>query len=231
MHRLLPLVHRVLCLAALVAASPVLAQADEAVVGAWYMAFSTATFGDGPFGAHAEVQLRNHDLGGDLQQLLLRTSGRYTLSDDSATLALGYGFIRSEAEGEPDLPVDEHRIYQEVLLRQRVAVVRVSHRFRYEQRFVEDQDTQTRYRYALFATVPLTGGLKRGDVYLAGYSEVFLRGAGRDGRPVFDRNRVYGALGYTLADGLGLQVGYMDQVFADDTDGQIQVSLHHRVAL
>ena len=134
------------------------------------MAYGTATFGETPFGAHAEIQVRNHDVSGDLQQLLLRTSGRYTLPDRSATLSLGYGYVLSESEGQPDTPFSEHRIYQEAALPQRVAVFRLTHRLRYEQRFVEEAAFQTRYRYALFATAPLNrtdlqrGGRVRGDL-------------------------------------------------------------------
>lgn len=205
---------------------------EEAPLGAWTMYFGTATFGESPFGAHAELQVRNHDLTGDLQQLLLRTSGRYTLPDQSATLALGYGYVLSESEGEPDDPFNEHRIYQEAALPQRVSVVRLTHRFRYEQRFVEDADFQTRYRYAVFATVPLNqSDLRRGTLYAATYAEIFLRGAGRGDRPVFDRSRLYGALGYKLTDGLGIQAGYMEQGFASGTDHQLQLSLHHTLSL
>ncbi len=208
------------------------------------MYFGTATLGGGPFGAHAEVQYRNHGVIGDLQQVLLRTSGRYTLPDGSATLSLGYGYILSEQEGDPDDPVDEHRIYQEAFLRQRVEAVRVNHRFRYEQRFVDDLDAQTRFRYAVFASLPLTSAdFRPGTVYAAAYNEVFLNtsGRGRDGIdvPVFGNNRLYGALGYQVSGGLAVQVGYMNQTFGRSTadgfrqreDGQLQVSLHHNLGL
>lgn len=190
------------------------------------MYVGTASVSGSPLGTHGEVQLRNHALDGDLQQLLLRTSIRYT-PDPSATLSLGYGYVVSEAEGEPDNPFSEHRIYQEAFLRQAVSRLRIGHRFRYEQRFVDDDAFQTRYRYALFATLPLTSpDLRRGTVYAAASAEPFLRGAGRGERPVFDRTRLYGAVGYMVTPSLGVQAGYMDQVFADDADGQLQLSLH-----
>ncbi len=202
------------------------AQVDEAPVGLWLMYFGTASFTGSPLGAHAEVQLRNHAVDGDLQQLLLRTSVRYT-PDPSATLSLGYGYILSESEGEPDDPFGEHRIYQEAFLRQAVSRLRIGHRFRYEQRFVEGDEFQTRYRYALSATLPLTSpDLRRGTVYAAVYAEPFLRGAGRGERPVFDRTRLYGAVGYVLTPSVSVQAGYMDQVFAADDDGQLQLSVH-----
>ena len=217
---------------------------DEAPFGAWYMYFGTAQVGDGPFGAHAEVQYRNHDVVGDLQQLLLRTSGRYTLPDGSTTLSLGYGYILNEQEGEPDNGVSENRLYQEAFLRQRVQTIRVNHRFRYEQRFVDDLDAQTRFRYAIFASLPLTStDMSPGTVYAAAYNEIFLNTSGRerDGVdiPVFGNNRLYGALGYQITGGLAVQVGYMNQTFGRNTDdgfrqredGQLQFSLHHNFGL
>ena len=205
--------------------------ADEAPFGVWYVYNGTATFGPGPFGAHAEVQHRNHALTGDLQQLLLRTSGRYTLADRSATFAVGYGFVRTEAEGRPDRPFDEHRTYGEALLRGRVGRAGVDHRFRYEQRFVEGADVQTRYRYALVLAVPLgrPGAGGRGP-FLAGSNEVFLRGAGRGDGPVFDRVRLYGGVGYRLGGRLAVQAGYLRQAFADGADDQVQLAVQHTFA-
>ena len=195
------------------------------------MYFGTAKFGGGPFGAHAEAQYRNHNVIGDLQQLLLRTSARYTVSD-GAVLSLGYGFIRSEVEGDSDDGNNENRIYQEAFLPQRVSVVRLNHRFRYEQRWVDDQDFKTRYRYALFGSVPLNqDNLNRGAVYAAAYNEVFINGVGRDGGPAFGQNRIYGAIGYKVTDDIGIQAGYMDQIFENGPDGQLQLSLHQNIGI
>lgn len=219
-----------LCMAAfLVAVLPLHAQqADEAPFGAWYMVFASTRFDGTPLGLHGEVQYRNHAVAGDLQQLLIRTGLQAHLADGSATFTLGYGFVESEQEGTPDLGVTEHRLYQEALLRQQVWRVALNHRFRYEQRFVEDADFRTRYRYALFATLPLTTRtMQPGTVYAAGYNEVFLHGAtGRDGGAVFDRNRLYGALGYRVSSALSVQAGYMSQQFTRGADGQLQLSAH-----
>ena len=201
------------------------------------MAFVDARVGDGPFGAHAELQHRNHDLGADLQQLLLRTSARYTLPESGATFALGYGFIHAQREGDRDAGVDEHRIYQEAVLGQRVGRVRIGHRFRYEQRFVENVDLQTRARYLLSATVPLSRAeMTPGTVFASLYTETFLNVTGLDRAdgtriPVFGTNRLYAALGYQVTPDLSVRAGYMEQVFDQDRDGQLQFSLHYAFQL
>jgi hypothetical protein len=106
------------------------------------------------------------------------------------------------------------------------------HRLRLEQRWVEDQDFRNRARYALFMDIPLNRTrLEAGAWYLAVYNELFLNlerdiGGGRTVE-VFDRDRLYGALGYAVTDSLKIQAGYMHQ-YSDGLDkGQLQFSLHH----
>ncbi len=207
--------------------SPALAQdADRAPFGAWYVVSANTRFAGTPWGLQGEVQLRNHAVFSDLQQALARGGVEAHLADGSATFVLSYGYLYSEAEGTPDLPFYEHRVHQEVSLRQQVWRLRVGHRFRFEERFVEGSDAQGRYRYALSATLPLTTReMQDGTFYAAASNEVFLRGFGRGDRPVFDRDRVYGALGYRVSPVVSVQAGYLDQLFADDSDGQIHLSL------
>ncbi len=44
---------------------------------------------------------------------------------------------------------------------------------------------------------------------------------------LFDRNRLYGGLGYALADRRKLQLGYMIQTTDTFSKGQLQLSFHH----
>lgn len=218
---------RLFLLAALLSCS---AAVSAQPLGGWAMYFGQARFAGSPVSIHAEAQFRYHGVGGDLDQILLRAGPQYTVPGTRTTLTQGIGYIRSEAAGEPDNGFDEVRLYQEALVGQRAGPVRLNHRLRFEERFVEGQDVQTRFRYALFATVPVSGNaVQRGSVYAATYVEPFLRGPGRGDRPVYDRTRVYGALGVRAADNLGVQAGALAQVFDGSTDWQLQLSLHHTV--
>lgn len=226
------LFHRVCAVvfAAAAAASPARGQTpeppyNEGGPGIWYAFGANAALGRG-WGAGLDLQYRNHTFTGDLEQFLVVGIGRYTLPRDEATVALAYGVFHSEAQGEPDQPTIERRLYEEVRLQQRVLAVRLGHRFRYEQRWVGGQDPQTRFRYALSGSVPLTSrDPGPGDVFAAASTEVFLRGAGRGDRPVFDRSRLFGGLGLHLSSRLRLQAGYLHQTFVGAADGQIQVAL------
>jgi hypothetical protein len=216
---------RLVGLAALLAAGPAAAQP----VGGWLAAFSQVRLDGSPLSLHAEAQLRHHEVAGDLDQLLLRTGLQVTPRGTRLTLTQGVGYVRAEARGEPDDAFGEVRLYQEALAPQRAGPVRLTHRARLEERWIEGQPFQTRARYALIATVPVTGdAVRRGSVYVNAFGEVFLRGPGRT-QPVYDRTRLYAGVGVRATDRLGIQAGYLAQVVDGSTDHQLQLSLHHVV--
>ncbi len=66
------------------------------------------------------------------------------------------------------------------------------------------------------------------------YDELFINGQRDigDGRTVelFDRNRLYGGIGYALTDRRKLQFGYMIQTTDDFSKAQLQFSFHHTFA-
>ena len=221
-----------LLLAAVCMPRPVAAQVDEDQLGAWYMYFWGKRFENSQWGLQGDVQYRNWDIIGDLEQLLIRGGVTYTPEGSNVLLTLGYANITSGAFGDSSATTREDRVYQEALLPQKIGErVYLRHRFRFEQRWVENQDFRTRFRYALFMDIPLNQtDITRGAWYLAFYNELFLNGERDigDGREVeiFDRNRLYGALGYAIGDRLRIQGGYMHQ-FTDNIDkGQLQLSLH-----
>jgi len=208
------------------------AQVDESDTGAWYMYFFNAPSTKTQWGLQGDVQYRNWDLGGDLEQLLLRGGLTWRPRSGGVMFTLGYANITSGEFGSSSATTTENRAYQEALLSQKISErFYLRHRFRYEQRWVDNQDFRTRYRYAIFVDVPLNKtDLTKGAWYLAFYDEVFLNGQRDigDGNTVeiFDRNRLYGALGYSLSDKLRVQGGYMHQYSDSVSKGQIQLSLH-----
>lgn len=209
------------------------AQIDEDQTGAWYMYFWNTTFKESKFGLQGDVQYRNWDLGGDLEQLLLRGGVTYSPENADIKFTLGYAHITTGDFGDSNDTFGESRIYQEALLPQLVGSrFYLTHRFRYEQRWVEEQDTRTRFRYNLFLNVPLNQPtLNKNALYVALYNELFINGERSIGSgntvELFDRNRFYAAMGYSLSDNLRLQLGYMEQTTNAWSKGQVQLSLHH----
>ncbi len=212
---------------------PVNAQVNEEKSGAWYMYFWNTTFKDSNIGLQGDIQYRNWNLIGDLEQLLVRGGLTYIPDNTNVRLTAGYAHITSGIFGDSDLTTTENRLYQEVLMPHKVGDrFLFTHRFRYEQRWVENQDFRTRFRYNLFLNIPLNmPNLNKNAIYVALYNELFINGE-RDignGRKIeiFDRNRFYTGLGYGLSDRLRLQAGYMDQTTDLLSKGQLQLSLHH----
>jgi len=171
---------------------------------------------------HNEVQYRNYNAIGDLEQLLLRTGIGYNLTENNNNLLLGYGYILSEnyiGTTDEKTSVNEHRIFQQFTTKQTFWKIKLSHRYRFEQRFVED-DFKLRFRYFLGINVPLMK--KESDkntLYLSAYNEIFLNTESS----VFDRNRVYGGLGYHLSNSIKLEIGYMNQFFESSGRDQINI--------
>lgn len=210
------------------------AQVDEGQLGAWYMYFWNVKVKEGPWGFQGDVQYRNWNLMGDLEQLLLRGGLTYKPRNASVLFTLGYGHITTGAFGTSnDNTVMESRIYQEALIPQKVgSIFYLRHRFRYEQRWVENQDFRTRYRYNLFIDVPLNSKeIDKKTLYLALYNELFINGQKDIGDDrsveIFDRNRTYGALGYAIKKNLKVQLGIMRQITNNLGKTQLQLSLHH----
>ncbi len=205
---------------------------DEDQLGAWYMYFFQKRFNNSQFGLQGDFQYRAWNLASDKEQLLLRSGFTYRPKSEDILFTLGYAYIGSGAPGDSDENVSENRIYQEALLTQKVADrFLFTHRFRYEQRFVNGMDFRTRFRYNIFLNVVLNKkALEKGAVYLALYNEIFINGETEigDGRSVelFDRNRTYLGLGYTLSKSSRVQLGWMKQTTANLAKGQLQFSLH-----
>ena len=214
-------------------ASLAFSQVESGKTGAWYMYFFNHQFKESSFGIQGDVQYRNWNLAGDLEQLLLRTGATYTPKDTKVLLTLGYANITTGEFGDGNDTVNESRIYQEVLLPQKVGGrIFLTHRFRYEQRFVEDQDFRTRYRYNLFFNLAVNKkSLEKKAFYIALYNELFINGQEDigDGRTVefFDRNRIYLGLGYVLNPGQRIQLGWMNQKSNSLGKAQLQLSFHH----
>ena len=115
--------------------------------------------------------------------------------------------------------VNEHRIYQQFITKQSIGKLKLSHRYRFEQRFVED-DFKMRLRYFLSFKLPFKTN-EEGDYkwYASAYNEIFLNTESS----VFDRNRLYGGLGYKLNKSIRFEVGYMNQFFETSSRDQLNI--------
>jgi Protein of unknown function (DUF2490). len=207
------------------------AQFDEDELGAWYMFMWTKNPApDSQWGLQGDVQHRNWDRGGDLEQLLVRGGLTWTPEGSRNKYTFGVAHVTSGAYGPSDAKTRERRLYQEALIPQTWGErAQFTHRFRLEQRDLDGQSTRNRIRYFLGLNYPLNQAtLAKGAVYVALYNEIFFNleqdiGKGRQ-VDYFDRNRAYAALGYGVADRSRVQFGYMHQRLDELGKGQLQLS-------
>ena len=198
----------------------IIAQQDK--TGNWLMYFGMNKLSD-KFSLHTEVQYRNHTLiPNNTEQLLLRTGLNYHFSN-KAFVTAGYAYIPSYVfESEQKAPeTEEHRIWQQFILTNKINRIKFEHRYRIEQRWV-NRTYKNRFRYRLMLFIPLNKSkIEEKTWFLGFYDEVFVNAE----KTFFDRNRLYGALGYQVTKSIGLQVGMMHQQVNNFGKWYLQIAL------
>lgn len=177
--------------------------------GNWLMYFGTNKVSDN-WSIHSEVQYRNHTVAPtNVEQLLLRTGVNYHFKSGNAMATAGYGYVANHEFESPqkNAEVNEHRIFEQFILNNYAGRVKFEHRYRVEQRWVNSV-YKNRFRYRLMLFIPLNKPvIEKGSLFLGLYDEVFLNTRAT----FFDRNRLYGALGYQFSKATSLQIGVLQQ--------------------
>ena len=198
-------------------ALPSYMNAQESDFGNWIMYFGNKKLNN-QWNIHNEIQYRNYNAIGDLEQLLLRTGLGYTFNEDKNNILFGYGYILSEnylTSSDEKEKVHEHRIFQQYMSSQNIGNVKLNHRYRFEQRFVEDV-FKMRFRYFLGINIAFK---TTSDYYFSAYNEIFINTKSA----VFDRNRLYGGIGYKINDNIRMEMGYMNQFFETTSRDQFNI--------
>lgn len=108
---------------------------------------------------------------------------------------------------------EEHRVWLQYTLTNRIKSLKLDHRLRAEQRFfhnsITDVNTNTqRFRYRLSGTLPLNNTkVQSGTVFANAFEEVFV---GPEDK-FFKRSRTFGGIGYQFNDSMNATAGYMFQ--------------------
>ena len=193
--------------------------AQESDLGNWLIYIGNKKI-NSKWNIHNEVQFRNYNAISDLEQLLLRTGVGYNFNESKNNILLGYGYILSQNymdDTEEKQIINEHRIYQQFTSKQKIGIVTLNHRYRFEQRFIES-DFKMRFRYFLSVNIPLSKK-EMNRFYFSAYNEIFLNSKSA----IFDRNRLYGGIGFVANKNLRFELGYMNQFFETSNRDQINM--------
>jgi hypothetical protein len=193
---------------------------DHNTIG-WYTTTITPKINE-KWSGHFEYQWRRTDWVKNWQQSLLRVGMTYKIQEN-VSAQVGYGWARTFDYGEYFLSAvnktfDEHRIYEQIVLGSQYGKVKLTNRFRLEQRWlavyksVEDTKPQrwnylNRMRFMPRVDVPIS----KNGWYVAAYDEVMLGFGGNIGQNIFDQNRIAGLVGYNLNKSARIEGGFLNQ--------------------
>ena len=177
---------------------------------------------------HTEAQFRSYDLEPNTEQLLLRAGINYHYNPN-IILTAGYGHIFNFADdGDVFKPqtADESRTWEQATLKSATGRLFLEHRYRFEQRWIRSNSStayKNRIRYLLRATVPINKKtVEKNTVFLTFYDEVFIH----VNNAPFDRNRLYGALGFQFSPSVNVQAGWLIQTVGTKSKQFLQLGVN-----
>lgn len=189
-------------------------------------------------GIHSEVQVRNLFLVTNTIKSSFFRVGLNFYATKTSMLTAGYGFFNnSPSESNSDFSSSyENRIWQQFIMRKRLPFVFMEHRYRLEQRFITNTSNNTnitdhriRYRFqSIFPFYTLSPHLRH--FFLASYNEVMLNFR-TNYTEIYDRNRLYFALGYQVSPKLNFQIGYLNQLAQQNKFNHLEVNHLFQVAI
>ncbi len=202
---------------------------QDSDLGNWFAYFGSHRVAD-RWSIWLEGQHRNFNFLGDLEQAFVRTALLYDLPKANSQLGAGYGFFHTasyKAGTDEKTFSNENRIYQQFLTRQRFGRVYLSHRYRLEERFLPT-GFRARFRYSMALNLCLNKPeMTKGTLYFSAYNELFINAK----TSIFDRDRLYGGVGYAVTPTLRFETGLMYQLFEVRYRPQWQVVCFHNMDL
>ena len=170
----------------------------------------------------SDVQVRSADKLGYANTLLIRPGVGYKLKADQ-TITVGYTYFGTwERENQESVHENEHRVFEQFQIENKIQRTEITNRFRLEQRFLDQEGDRffaQRLRHYITTQIPLfTDPLFEKGTFLTVQNELFLNveGQAKLGTKLFDQNRSYLGLGYRFNDKIEMEAGYMFRYIIDE---------------
>lgn len=173
---------------------------------------------------HTEYQWRRVNGLKNWQQGLLRTGVNFAIRKDISINA-GYAFAETFPYGDYTSAnaFPEHRIFEQVVIKNPVGKMDISHRFTLEQRFIgkillengsknTDYTFVNRMRYRVRTEIPVNKKQEKNVWSIALQDEIFIGWGKNIGANVFDQNRLAILVGYKINQSIKMEAGYLNQI-------------------
>lgn len=180
----------------------------SAQTGSWNIVNAKGVFNN-KWSVFAEGQLRSWKVYDQFYYYELKTAVNYNFTKQlSVTGGLGtYHTYTTTGNFKRPLTNNEFRTWLQLMMVQTFGRIKIDHRYRMEQRWVT-AGYRNRYRYRLNAMVALNHKtITDKTLYATGFDELFFTNK----TPYFERNRVFGGLGYQINNHVTFQAGYINQ--------------------
>jgi len=179
------------------------------------------------YGLSVDGQFRFAEYGN--MQHMIRGGFDYYVTKKLSVVPIGFSYIQNYLYGKQPASFvnNERRLWQQIAYKQTVSRAAISHRLRFEERFIQvhgkdanDQvvdkgftNHQFRVRYRALANIPLNHAkMEPKTYYISIWDEVFIS----SGKSVTfhepDQNRIFAGPGYQITKDLAVQGGFLYQM-------------------
>ena len=165
----------------------------------------------------------------DQQQYQARTALDIKINERFSVVPLGYVYTWNHKYGKQPAAFEnnEHRIWQQIFYKHSLRRLKVDHRLRLEERFIQQHHitsdgsvvddgyilNQTRLRYRLMARLPLnSASIEPGTFFASVYDEIFYSWGEHVTYQKPDQNRMFAGAGYQFNKNFTLQGGLIYQL-------------------
>ena len=200
---------RVVALVAIVVAVSQNSTAQTEGLGSWSVANIRHSFTN-KWLVWSEFQLRSYRFYNDFFYHEVKGGFQYNLSKD-VNFLVGTGQYTTYSPGgnlKSPVVANETRLWEQLVLNNNLGPVKIEHRYRVEQRWFNNTGYRNRLRYRINPIIAIgKPTLQPHTFFITAFEEIFFT----DKAPHFERNRVFGGIGYEFSKIFTLQTGYVNQ--------------------
>lgn len=198
-------------------------------LGLWY-AYNFKTKYYEKFTLSVDIQSRYNT---NKQQLIRGVFGKNL--KNNFNVGIGYGYFNNQ-QSNPRKNIQENRIFQELNFNHKLlAVFKLKHRFRVEERFMSHKDFFMRFRYAISLKYNLFKNENQSKLLnMLVANELFVNSEviqyeEESDLVAYDRNRFLIGMEYAFHNNISLQLAYMEQYLENNKAAQIVLKVTHKI--